>query len=78
MHFQYYLNCRSLTCQQKIRNVKSVDITNEWVYIYDQSGENIILGRLSLLTDEEIIERAREYVEDRQMSEGDMIYYGIE
>jgi glutamine cyclotransferase len=78
----YRVDVDSLSCRQKIDNTIAIDPVNEWSYIYELTGTNDIsnakltVGRVPLLTDQEIIDKAEEYIGGRTMSEEERVYYG--
>lgn len=74
----YCIDTDSLSCGQRIYDTKAIDFENEWVYLYEDSDVMTVLGRTPLLTDEEVLSKAREYVGDREMSAEDKKYYGID
>ncbi len=74
----YCIDAGSLSCGQRIYDTKAIDFDNRWVYLCEWTDEKVVLGRTPLLTDEEIISEAREYVGDREMSAEDKKYFGVE
>lgn len=74
----YCIDTESLSCGQRIYDTKALDFENGWVYLYEDSDVMTALGRAPLLTDEEVLSKAREYVGDREMSAEDKKYYGID
>lgn len=74
----YCIDTDSLSCGQRIYDTKAIDFENGWVYLYEDSDVMTTLGRTPLLTDEEVLSKAREYVGDREMSAEDKKYYGID
>ena len=78
----YRVDVDSLSCRQKIDNTIAIDPVNEWSYIYELTGgkdisnANLTVGRVPLLTDQEIIDKAKEYIGGRTISKEEQVYFG--